>query len=52
VLFRAGELGEEQWPVLAVSHDGQTVIANDVDRPVTFGKKAAQVWGTPPVAYR
>ncbi|MFQ4143398.1 hypothetical protein [Chlorogloeopsis sp. ULAP02] len=52
VLFRAGELGEEQWPVLAVSNDGQTVIATDVDRPVTFGNQTTQVWGTPPVAYR
>ncbi|MDM9381501.1 hypothetical protein QUB80_12400 [Chlorogloeopsis sp. ULAP01] len=52
VLFRAGEMGEEQWPVLAVSNDGQTVIAKDVDRPVTFGNQAAQLWGTPPVAYR
>ncbi len=52
VLFRAGELGEENWPVFAVSQNGETVIAAEIDRPVTFGKKITQVWANPPIAYR
>ncbi|MUG98583.1 hypothetical protein F7734_42355 [Scytonema sp. UIC 10036] len=52
VLFRAGELGEETWPMIAVSYDGSTIMANNTDEPVTFGEKVKEVWGTPPVAYR
>ncbi|MCX7595897.1 MAG: hypothetical protein N2235_19475 [Fischerella sp.] len=52
VLFRTGEIGQEDWLVLAVSDDGRTVIATQTDRPVTFGKKVKEVWGKPQVAYR
>ncbi|KAF3890903.1 hypothetical protein DA73_0400009685 [Tolypothrix bouteillei VB521301] len=52
VLFRAGELGEETWPMVAVSYDGSTITANNTDEPVTFGEKVKGVWGDPPVAYR
>ncbi len=52
VLFRTGEIGQEDWPVLAVSDDGRTVIATDTDQPVTFGEKVKEVWGKPQVAYR
>jgi hypothetical protein len=52
VLFRAGEMGEEDWPLLSVSDDGKTNNANEVDQPVTFGKQAADVWAGPQVAYR
>lgn len=52
VLFRAGEMGEEDWALLSVSDDGKTNNANEVDQPVTFGKQAADVWAGPQVAYR
>lgn len=52
VLFRAGELGEETWPMVAVAYDGSTITANNTDEPVTFGEKVKGVWGDPPVAYR
>ncbi len=52
VLFRAGELGQEDWPVMAVSNEGRTVLATDVDQPVTFGEKVKTVWADPQVAYR
>ncbi|KYC41602.1 hypothetical protein WA1_16265 [Scytonema hofmannii PCC 7110] len=52
VLFRAGELGEETWPMVAVAYDGSTIAANNTDEPVTFGQKVKGVWGDPPVAYR
>lgn len=52
VLFRSGEMGEEEWPILAVSHDGSTDIAKDTDKAVTFGEKVKEVWPGPQVAYR
>jgi hypothetical protein len=39
VLFRAGELGEENWPLMQV-------------QPITFGKKVTEIWAGPQVAYR
>ncbi|KOP22955.1 hypothetical protein AMR41_29185 [Hapalosiphon sp. MRB220] len=52
ILFRSGELGEEEWPVLAVANDGSTAIATDTDKAVTFGEKVKEVWPGPQVAYR
>jgi len=53
VLFRAGELGEEHWPLLEVTSDGKTMAtASDRDQPVTFGQRNAQIWVQPQVAYR
>lgn len=52
VLFRAGNLGDEQWPLWAVADDGKTVAATDVDRPLVFGQWLNQVWGGPQFAYR
>lgn len=52
VLFRAGELGEEEWPLVAVSNDGQTFAAEKLDRPITFGNEISDVWNQPQVAYR
>ncbi len=52
ILFRSGEMGEEEWPVLAVSNDGNTAIATDTDKAVTFGEKVKEVWPGPQVAYR
>ncbi|MEH1842079.1 MAG: hypothetical protein V7L20_25935 [Nostoc sp.] len=52
VLFRAGELGEENWPLIQVANDGKTITATDSDRPITFGKKITEIWAGPQVAYR
>ena len=52
VLFRAGELGQEEWPLVAVSNDGKTVAAEELDRPITFGNEVSDVWAQPRVAYR
>lgn len=53
VLFRAGELGEEDWPLVQVAIDGKTVNINtDGDQPITFGEKIKSVWGDPQVASR
>ncbi|MDZ8185947.1 MAG: hypothetical protein RMX96_13985 [Nostoc sp. ChiSLP02] len=52
VLFRAGELGDENWPLVKVANDGKTVTPTDDDRPVTFGKQVREIWAGPQVAYR
>lgn len=53
VLFRAGELGDEDWPLVKVAIDGKTVNTNtDTDQPITFGQKLTDVWGGPQVASR
>ncbi|MDZ8110418.1 MAG: hypothetical protein RM338_33140 [Nostoc sp. DedQUE12a] len=52
VLFRAGELGEENWPLVKVANDGKTVTTTDDDQPITFGKQVTEIWAGPQVAYR
>ncbi|MDZ8263592.1 hypothetical protein [Nostoc sp. ChiQUE01b] len=52
VLFRAGELGEENWPLMQVANDGKTLPTTDQDQPITFGKKVTEIWAGPQVAYR
>ncbi|MEH2136344.1 hypothetical protein [Nostoc sp.] len=52
VLFRAGELGEENWPLMQVANDGKTITTTNDDQPITFGKKVTEVWAGPQVAYR
>ncbi|MEI6443063.1 MAG: hypothetical protein WCO29_08020 [Nostocales cyanobacterium ELA583] len=52
VLFRAGELGEENWPLLQVANDGKTVdISAEGDQPLTFGERGS-IWADPQVASR
>jgi len=52
VLFRAGELGEENWPLLQVANDGRTVdISAEGDQAVTFGERGS-IWADPQVASR
>ncbi|MBD2594400.1 hypothetical protein H6G74_08655 [Nostoc spongiaeforme FACHB-130] len=51
VLFREGEMGEEDWPLVQVATDGKTVNTNDTDQPVTFGEHK-EVWSGPQVATR
>ncbi|MEH2433836.1 MAG: hypothetical protein V7K25_06225 [Nostoc sp.] len=52
VLFRAGELGEENWPLMQVANDGKTITTTDEDQPIIFGKKVTEIWAGPHVAYR
>lgn len=52
VLFRAGELGEEEWPLVTVAYDGKTVGATGSDQPVIYGQRITNVWAGPQVAYR
>ena len=46
VLFRAGNLGDDQWPLWAVNTQGQTVAASE-DQPLIFGQLVNQVWAGP-----
>jgi hypothetical protein len=52
VMFRTGELGDEEWPLVTVSDEGKTTGAAAVDQPVTFGNRVSDVWAGPQVAYR
>lgn len=52
VMFRTGELGDEDWPLVNVSDEGKTTGAADIDKPVTFGNRVSDVWAGPQVAYR
>ncbi|MCS6815478.1 MAG: hypothetical protein NZ772_18150 [Cyanobacteria bacterium] len=49
VLFRAGNLGEDQWQLWTVDSQGQTVAAPD-DRPLVFGQSIISNWTGPQVA--
>jgi hypothetical protein len=51
VLFRTGELGDEDWPLVKVGSDGKTVNVT-TDQPITFGERVTPVWGEPQVASR
>jgi hypothetical protein len=52
VLFRAGELGAENWPLVQVANDGKTVdISDGEDQPITFGERT-RIWADPQVASR
>lgn len=46
VLFRAGELGEETWPLWAVNSEGKTFIATG-DKPIVFGQAVNHLWAGP-----
>jgi hypothetical protein len=52
VMFRTGELGDENWPLVNVSDEGKTTGATEIDQPVTFGNRVSNVWAGPQVAYR
>ncbi len=51
-LFRAGEMGEENWSLVTVASDGTSITGNEADQPITFGQKARELWAEPSVAYR
>ena len=46
VLFRAGNLGEENWPIWAVNPYGHTVMASE-DEPMVYGTLVNHVWTGP-----
>lgn len=46
VLFRAGELGDENWPLWAVDLNGYTALALE-DEPIVYGQVINQVWAGP-----
>jgi hypothetical protein len=50
VLFRAGQMGQEHWPLYAVDANGQTLCASE-DHPITFGQYANYVWGPQGYSY-
>lgn len=52
VLFHAGNLGDQQWPLWAVADNGQTLAATNFDQAIVFGKQLKPVWSGPQVAYR
>jgi hypothetical protein len=43
VLFRAGMIGEEEWPVWSVASNGQTVLANQ-NEPIIYGQQMDKIW--------
>lgn len=43
ILFRAGFLGDEDWPVMSVALDGQTVLASHSES-ITYGQLTTSVW--------
>ncbi|WP_026100429.1 hypothetical protein [Fortiea contorta] len=53
VMFRTGELGEENWPLMTVANDGKTLATTlEADQPITFGNQIAEVWPSPQFASR
>jgi hypothetical protein len=46
VLFQAGNLGDEQWPLWSVDFSGQTIAAPE-DQPITYGRVVNNVWAGP-----
>lgn len=50
VLFRAGEMGDEYWPVWSVDFSGETALTRE-EEPIVYGQVVNQVW-TGPQAHR
>lgn len=46
ILFRAGTIGEEPWPLLAVTLQGETYLATE-DQPLIIGQKKPSFWAGP-----
>lgn len=45
-LFRAGNMGDENWPLYAVDTSGQTTRATE-DQPITYGQVSSNTWAGP-----
>ncbi|MFW6359344.1 MAG: hypothetical protein ACOC0N_09070 [Chroococcales cyanobacterium] len=50
VLFQAGMLGDEEWPVWAVDSEGETILASG-DQAVIYGRLVNTVWSGPQARY-
>lgn len=50
VLFQAGDLGDETWPLWSVDLSGQTIAARQEDQPITYGRIVNNVWAGPQAA--
>ena len=46
VLFRAGDMGDEYWPVWSVNFNGETALARE-EEPIVYGQVINQVWTGP-----
>jgi hypothetical protein len=46
ILFQAGCLGDERWPLWRVAIDGKTILAEE-DRPIACGQVLHPVWSGP-----
>lgn len=51
VLFRAGMMGNENWPLYTVDVGGQTAYVSH-DRPITYGQVVNSVWSGPQASVR
>lgn len=47
VLFQAGEMGDEAWPLWSVNFTGRTIAAQVEDQPIIYGRTANHVWAGP-----
>jgi hypothetical protein len=45
-LFRAGNMGDENWPLYAVDTSGQTTRTTE-DQPITYGEVSSSTWAGP-----
>lgn len=52
VVFRVGELGDEQWQMWTVAQSGRTTPATIVEQPVVFGLRQMQLWAGEQIASR
>jgi len=51
VLFQAGALGDESWPLWSVDTRSETRLAN-TDQPLIFGQMTDNVWSGPQAYYQ
>jgi hypothetical protein len=47
ILFRAGNLGDDKWPLWAVDQNGETLAANEDPQPIIFGQFVNNLWAGP-----
>jgi len=47
ILFRAGMMGTDIWPLWTVNAAGETAVAQPHDRPLVFGQVVSSVWAGP-----
>lgn len=52
VVFRVGELGEEQWQMWTVAENGRTTPATSLEQPIVFGQRQMKLWAGEQIASR